>query len=120
MKEAVSAVELSAIRKPLDLYVQAAVEGDSRVARPAFAEGATISHAENDTLICLPIQALFDYYDQTGKHPASYEIADCNVVGDVATVRIESKFGDAEFTDMFSLVRAGGDWKIVSKIFTVK
>ena len=120
MKEAVSAAELSAIRKPLDLYVQAAVEGDSRVARPAFAEGATISHAENDTLICLPIQALFDYYDQTGKHTASYEIADCNVAGDVATVRIESKFGDAEFTDMFALVKDGGEWKIVSKIFTVK
>lgn len=115
-----SAEELAAIRKPLDLYVGAAIAGDSNVARPAFAEGATISHAENDSLICLPIQALFDYYDQTGKHPASYEIAQCSVAGDVAMVRIESVFGDTEFTDMFALVRDGADWKIVSKIFQVK
>lgn len=116
----VSAEDLAGIRKALDLYVQAAVEGDSRVARPAFTEGATISHVENDSLICLPIQALFDYYDETGKHPASYEISDCNVAGNVAMVRIESKFGDAEFSDMFALGKDGSDWKIVSKIFTVK
>ena len=120
MCDKTSSADLAGIRKALDLYVQAAVAGDSKVARPAFAEGATISHAENDSLICLPIQALFDYYDQTGKHPASYEIADYSIAGDVAMVRIESKFGDAEFTDMFALVKEGADWKIVSKIFTVK
>lgn len=116
----VSDEELAAIRKPLDLYVQAAIEGDSKVARPAFAERATISHAENDSLICLPIQALFDYYDETGRQPASYEITECNVAGDVAMVRIESAFGEAQFTDMFALVKEGSDWKIVSKVFTVK
>ncbi len=59
--------ELTGIRKALDLYVQAAIKGNSKIARPAFAEGATISHAENDSLICLPIQALFDYYDEIGR-----------------------------------------------------
>ncbi len=120
MNSNVSSEDLAGIRKALDLYVQAAVEGDSKVARPAFAEGATISHAEEGALICLPIQALFDYYDETGKHPASYEITECNVAGDVAMVRIESVFGEAQFTDMFALVKDGADWKIVSKIFHVK
>lgn len=112
--------ECAGIKKALDLYVKAAVEGDSKVARPAFADGATISHAEGDSLICLPIQDLFDYYDKTGKQPASYEVTECSVAGNVAMVRIDSKFGDAQFTDMFSLVKEGPDWKIVSKIFTVK
>lgn len=116
----VSAEECAGIKKVLDLYVKAAVEGDSKIARPAFAEGATISHAEGDSLICLPIQDLFDYYDKTGKQQASYEVTECSVAGDVATVRIDSKFGEALFTDMFSLVKEGSDWKIVSKIFTVK
>lgn len=116
----VSSEDLAGIGKALDLYVNAAVEGTSQVARPAFVEGATITHVENDSIVCLPIQALFDYYDQTGKHPASYEISDCNVAGDVAMVRIESKFGDAEFSDIFTLAKKGNDWKIVSKIFTVK
>ena len=108
------------IEKALNFYVEAAVKGDSNVARPAFVDGATITHVENDSIVCLPIQALFDYYDQTGQHPASYEIAECNVAGDVAMVRIESKFGDAEFSDIFTLAKEGDDWKIVSKIFTVK
>ncbi len=116
----VSDEDLNGIRKALDLYVQASIEGDSHIARPAFAEGATISHAENDSLVCLPIQALYDYYDETGKQSASYEVSDCNVAGDVAMVRIESVFGEAKFTDMFTLVKDGSEWKIVSKIFTVK
>ncbi len=51
--------EIAAIRIPLDMYVNAAMQGDSKVAEPAFAKGATISHAENDTLICAPIKELF-------------------------------------------------------------
>lgn len=116
----VSQEDLAGISKALDLYVNAAVAGDSQVARPAFIANATISHVENDSIVCLPIQELFDYYDQTGKQPASYEIADCNVAGDIAMVRIESKFGDTEFSDIFTLAKENGEWKIVSKIFTVK
>ena len=112
--------DLAGIGKPLDLYVKAAIEGDSKIARPAFAEGATITHVENDSIVCLPIQALFDYYDQTGKQNASYEISECSVAGDIAMVRIESVFGEAQFTDMFTLARESGEWKIVSKIFSVK
>ncbi|MDE5786075.1 MAG: nuclear transport factor 2 family protein [Duncaniella sp.] len=116
----VSPEDLAGICKAMDMYVNAAVEGDSKVARPAFAEGATISHAEDGKLICLPIQALYDYYDATGKQAASYEVAECSVAGDVAMIRIESVFGNAEFSDMFALVKDGDDWKIVSKIFQAK
>lgn len=116
----VSSEDLAGISKTLDLYVKAAVEGDSKIARPAFAEGATMSHVENGSLVCLPIQALLDYYDATGRHLASYEIAECNVAGDVAMVRIESVFGEIRFTDMFTLAKTANGWIIVSKIFTVK
>ncbi|MBD5218150.1 MAG: nuclear transport factor 2 family protein [Bacteroidales bacterium] len=112
--------ECAGIRAALDLYVQAAIQGDSKIARPAFAETATISHVEGDTLISLPIQALFDYYDRTGPHGASYVIEECSVAGDVAIVRIESIFGSTEFSDMFTLAKDGENWKIISKVFHVK
>lgn len=35
--------DIIAIRKTLDLYVEAAIHGDSKVAEPAFAVNATIS-----------------------------------------------------------------------------
>ena len=112
--------ELSAIRKALDLYVEAAVKGDSTVALPAFATTATMSHAENGELVSVPIKALFDYYNQTGAQPASYEITTCHVSTDVAVVCIDSKFGESRFDDMFTLVKDGSDWKIVSKVYHEK
>lgn len=109
--------ELAGIKKALGFYIEAAVKGDSKIAMQGFAPLATMSYTENDSLVTVPIQALYDYYEQTGPHNANYEIADCNVAGDIAMVRIESKFGDIEFSDMFTLVKDGPDWKIVSKVY---
>ena len=111
--------EIPAIRKTLDMYIEASVKGDSRIAGPAFASTATISHAENGKLVSAPISDLFAFYD-SGSMPASYEISACNVAGDVAIVRIESRFGETRYADMFSLVKDGSEWKIISKVFHVK
>lgn len=111
--------QLAGIRKALDLYVEAAIKGDSKIAEPAFAKTATMSFAQNDTLVSVPIQALFDYYNTDCPQPASYEITVCDVADDAALVRIESVFGGTNFSDMFTLVKDGDDWKIVSKIYHV-
>lgn len=115
-----TADEIAGIRKALDLYCEASVKGDSKIAEPAFAPTATMSFAENGKLVSVPIKALFDYYDQTGPQPASYEITSCNVATDAAIVSIDSKFGETRFADMFTLVKDGNDWKIISKIYHVK
>ena len=86
----------------------------------AFAPYATMSYVDSDSLVTVPIQALYDYYDETGPHSATYEIVDWSVAGDVAMVRIESDFGENAFTDMFTLVKEGADWKIVSKVYQTK
>lgn len=112
--------QLEGIQKALDAYIQAAIKGDSNIAKPVFTENATISHNENDSLVSGPIQELFDYYDQTGPHHAEYEITAAQVADNVAIVSIDSKFGNVGFDDMFTLVKDGDDWKIVSKVFHVK
>ena len=115
-----TADEIAGIRKTLDLYCEASVIGNSKVAQPAFAPTATMSYVENGKLVSVPIKALFDYYDQTGPQPASYEITSCKVATDVAIVSIDSKFGETSFADMFTLVKDGDDWKIISKVYHVK
>lgn len=112
--------DVAGIRKALDLYTEAAIKGDSKIAKAAFAPAATMSYAEGDSLVTVPIQTLFDFYDTTGAVPASYDMSACSVADDVAIVRIESKFGETEFADMFTLVKDGNDWKIVSKVYHVK
>lgn len=111
--------EITGIRKALDLYCEASVKGDSKVAQPAFAPTATMSYVENGKLVSVPIKALFDYYDQTGAQPASYEITSCQVATDIAVVSIDSKFSETRFADMFTLVKDGNDWKIISKVYHV-
>ena len=113
--------QLEGINKALDAYINAAIKGDSKIAEKVFTDNATISHVENDSLISLPIQALYDYYNsEVCPQPASYTVKACNVSGDVAIVAIDSDFGGTKFDDMFSMVKDGKDWKIVSKVFQVK
>ena len=112
---------LEGINKALDAYINAAIKGDSKIAEKVFTDNATISHIENDSLISLPIQALYDYYNSdVCPQTASYTITACNVSDDVAIVAIDSDFGGTKFDDMFSMVKDGDNWKIVSKIFHVK
>ena len=113
--------QLEGINKTLEAYIEAAVKGDSKIAEPFFTDNATISHIENDSLISLPINALFDYYNsEVCPQLASFKITACNVSNDVAIVAIDSNFGGTKFDDMFSMVKDGKDWKIVSKVFHVK
>lgn len=112
--------QLNGIKKALDLYTEAAIKGDSKIAEPAFAETATMSYSEGDSLVSVPIQVLFDYYNNDCPQKASYEISACNVEEDAAIVSIDSDFGGTKFADMFTMVKDGNDWKIVSKIYHIK
>ena len=50
--------QMAGIRKAIDLYVEAAVKGDSKIAEAAFAKTATMSYSDNDTLVSVPIKVL--------------------------------------------------------------
>lgn len=111
--------EMKGIMKAVGYYLKAGEEGSSKVAENGFAMWATMSWNENGALKTVPIQILYDYFDEK-KRPVSGEISACEVAGTVATVRLESDFDGARFTDMFTLVKDGQDWKIVSKVYHVK
>jgi len=66
-----------------------------------------------------PIQGLFDWNDQNG--PATEleaKIASIDVVGSVATVRLElDNWTGNKFTDLFTLLKVEGTWKVMNKVF---
>lgn len=109
-----------AILKPIDLYVEAGRKGDGNIARPAFASSATMSWSEQGSLKSVPIQVLFDGFSAAEPMEANYELTTLEVAEDVAIARIESQFGPNKYADMFTLVKDGSDWKIISKIYHVK
>ena len=115
-----TAEELEGIQKALDFYINGGINGDSSITKQGFAETATMSWREGDTLKSVPIQVLYDIIDEGGPAKGGYIISSLNVAEDVAIARIESWLGEAKFADMFTLVKDGDDWKIVSKVYHVK
>lgn len=110
-----------AILKPIELYVEAGRKGDGNIAKPAFASTATMSWSEDGALKSVPIKALFDGFSAAEPMEANYQLRTLDAEGDVAIVRIESQFGANKYADMFTLVKDGNDWKIISKIYqTIK
>jgi hypothetical protein len=111
--------EREGIIRAIEQYINAGRNGDSKIARKGFSNAATMSWSENNVLKIVPIKDLYMYFDEKPRK-ASCEIAGCSVAGDIAMARVESVFDDARFTDMFTLVKDGNDWKIVSKVYHVK
>lgn len=109
-----------AVLRAINLYIEAGRKGDSKIAAQAFAPTATMSWSEKGELKSVPIQTLYDYIDKTGPVEVKYELTTLDVSEDAAIVRIESQFGATKFADMFSLVKDGADWKIISKVYHVK
>lgn len=80
-----------------------------------------MSWVENGKINTVPIQVLFDVLEQTGEEEVTYNVEDVTVEGNVAFVRISSSFSKlTTFNDMFTLAEQNGEWKIVSKIYSVK
>lgn len=114
--------KVAAILKAVELYAEAGRQASREIGQQAFTEAATMSWVENGKITTVPITALYDALEQTGVEEVTYEVTDINIAGNVAFVRIDSWFSKlASFNDMFTLAQQkNGEWKIVSKIYSVK
>ncbi len=108
-----------AIAKTLQHYIDGAKSGRGDDMKPAFHKDATIFGYAGADLFGGPIQLLFDWCDQSD--PATElqaRIASIDLAKTVATVRLElTNLNGARYTDMFTLLKADGEWKIMSKVF---
>lgn len=111
-----SPAELQGIVTAIEYYINATRKGDSKIAWEGFAPAATMSWSDGKSLVSVPIEELYKFFDEKPRQ-SSCELVSCNVAGDVAIARIESRADDAKFTDMFTLVKDGDKWKIVSKVY---
>lgn len=113
------ASDREAIERTIQTYVNGGRSGKGDDMKPAFHEGATIYGYIGPDLFSGPIQGLFDWNDGNG--PAAdlkASIAGIDIEGTVATVRLElDNWTGHKFTDMFTLLKADGEWKIISKVF---
>lgn len=116
---ATAANDHDAISRTIEHYVEGGKTGRTDEMKLAFHSDATIFGYVGAELFAGPIQKLFDWNDQNGPAPElQSRIADLNLEGTIATVRLElENWSGHKFTDMFTLLKVDGDWKIISKVF---
>jgi hypothetical protein len=111
-------VEREAVEKPLKMYLS----GDPEQLKQAFHPGATMFFARNDSLIAVPIPEYIARVTESrakGPPPQRLErIANVDISGTSAVARIELEYPQQKLTDYMSLVKYGGEWRIVNKIFS--
>lgn len=113
--------KVAAILEAVELYAEAGRKASRELGQKTFTEAATMSWVENGKINTVPITALYDGLEQTGNEEVTYTVEDITVADNVAFVRISSWFSKlGSFNDMFTLAEQNGEWKIVSKIYSVK
>ena len=110
-REAISAI--------LQHYISGARSGSGDEMRPAFHTDATIFGFVGNDLFAGPIERLFLWTDENG--PATElraEVANIDISETVATARLElENWNGNRFTDLFTLLKIGGQWRIMNKVF---
>ena len=111
--------EYEVITKVIQHYIDGAWSGKGEDMKPAFHKDATIFGYVGTDLFAGPIQQLFAWNDENG--PATglqARIANIDLIGTVATVRLElENWTGHRFTDLFTLLKTDGKWKIMNKVF---
>ena len=107
------------IKQTVQHYIDGAISGRGDDMKPAFHSDATIFGYIGGGLFAGPIQVLFDWNDQNG--PATgleAEFSKIDIEGTVATVRLDvENWTGNNFTDLFTLLKVDGVWKIMNKVF---
>ncbi len=111
--------EHDAIAKTLQHYIDGTRSGNGDDMKPAFHKDATIFGYAGADLFGGPIQQLFDWSDENGPAAAlQTRVASIDLAGTAATVRLElTDLNGDSYTDMFTLLKVDGEWKIMSKVF---
>ena len=111
--------EYDAIEKIIQPYIDGARSGKGEDMKPAFHQDATIFGYAGPDLFAGPIQLLFDWNDENGQATGlKARIASIDLIDTVATVRLElDNWTGSRFTDLFTLLKVDGEWKIMNKVF---
>ena len=111
--------EYDAITKTVQNYINGGKTGHTADMKLAFHAAATIFGSIGADLFAGPIQQLFDWNDQNGAaKELEGRITSIDLVETVATVRLElDNWSGHRFTDLFTLLKVDGEWKIMNKVF---
>jgi putative lumazine-binding protein len=114
--------ERQAIADVVQLYVDGASKGEADKLNEAFHESAWMFGSISGQRFDMPITQMIEIctsqpLDSDGSYVATEPAIE--QFDDVATARLEEEgcWGNISFTDLFTLAKIDGSWKIVNKTF---
>lgn len=118
-------VEHDAITRTMHLYIAGARAGESGVMRPAFHPDATISGLCFGAEYSGSMSHVFEWIDQNGPAPGlEARFARIEIIESIAVVHLEVQGWSGKMagpntraSDVFSLHKVDGHWKITHKLF---
>ncbi len=118
-------VDHDAITRTMHLYIAAARAGDGELMRPAFHPEATISGYCQGIEYSGSVEHVFEWITRNGPAPnIEPRFARIEIIETIAIVHLEVQRwsgklagGNARASDVFTLLRVNGEWKITHKLF---
>lgn len=119
--QAPAADDRAAVRAVVETYLHGLKFNDVESLKKAFWPDAKLFFVKRDGSLGQLTQA--DWYagfaQAAGKESkADLKIAALEVTNDIASVKVVETYPTSRYTDYISLVRFGGQWQIVNKIYT--
>jgi len=117
--------EHDAITRTMHLYIAGARAGDGDLMRPAFHPSASISGYCQGVEFTGSIEHVFRWIDENGPAPnISPRFARIEIIETIAVVHLEVEHwsgkragADSRASDVFTLLKCDGEWKITHKLF---
>ena len=117
--------EHDAITRTMHRYVAGARAGDCDLMRPAFHPSATISGYCQGVEYSGSVEHVFQWVNENGPAPnISPRLARIEIIETIAVVHLEVQHwsgklagADARASDVFTLLKSDGEWKISHKLF---
>ena len=106
------------VLRTIGYYITGGNNGEPETVARAFHPSAYMKFVKEGKLIDVPIQEYFAKYIQNGLiQQRTVTIDHVAITGDAGAVRLNIDYSTHRFIDYFSLLKVGGEWLIVSKIF---
>jgi hypothetical protein len=117
--------EHDAITRAMHLYIAAARAGDGDLMRPAFHPSATISGYCQGVEYSGSVEHVFEWITANGPAPNIHpRFARIEIIESIAVVHLEVQRwsgklagANARASDVFTLLKCNGEWKITHKLF---
>ena len=109
-----------AIRQTVEMYFDALMQGDGELLKQAFDDQAVLMASRDAEIMRLPFADWVEGFQGNAKeNPETYtnQIVSIDVYGTAASVKTDLQWPEVHYVDYLSLLKVGGEWKVVNKIF---